>query len=78
MGDKSLNKSITPKSKSNNIDRKEFLKLCTLLGGGVVLSGGILGCINGTKEILVEVLEQKGDVTIISAACPGHNCGGRC
>ncbi|MFO8023423.1 MAG: molybdopterin-dependent oxidoreductase, partial [Perlabentimonas sp.] len=72
------NESTKKETSTNNIDRREFLKLCTLLGGGVILSGGVMGCINGTKEVPVEVLEQKGDVTIVRAACPGHNCGGRC
>lgn len=72
------NESTKKETSANNIDRREFLKLCTLLGGGVILSGGVMGCINGTKEVPVEVLEQKGDVTIVRAACPGHNCGGRC
>ena len=58
--------------------RREFLKLCTFLGGGVLLSGGLLSCLEGNKDIPVEILEQKGDVTIVRAGCPAHNCGGRC
>jgi len=75
-------KNQKPDSPSESItappSRREFLKLCTFLGGGVLLSGGLLSCLEGNKEIPVEVLEQKGDITIVRAGCPAHNCGGRC
>src|SRR6056297_315935 len=77
---KHKNQKTEPISESNNYppSRREFLKLCTFLGGGVLLSGGLLSCLEGNKEIPVEVLEQKGDITIVRAGCPAHNCGGRC
>ncbi|MEE4196263.1 MAG: DMSO/selenate family reductase complex A subunit [Bacteroidales bacterium] len=58
--------------------RREFLKLCTFLGGGVILSGGLLSCIEGSEKIPVEFVEQKGEVSIVRTGCPAHNCGGRC
>lgn len=69
-----------PKHKVNSseMDRRDFIKLSILFGGGVFLSGGLLGCIGNLTDGSAEIIEQKGDTLIIRAGCPGHNCGGRC
>ena len=67
-----------PSDKNTSIDRREFIKLSILLGGGVFLSGGLLGCIGNLSDGSAEIIEKKGDTMIIRAGCPGHNCGGRC
>ncbi len=78
MKHKTQKKDSKPELIPSSPSRREFLKLCTFLGGGVLLSGGLLSCLEGNKEIPVEVIEQKGDITIVRAGCPAHNCGGRC
>ncbi len=60
------------------VDRRGFIKLSTLLGGGVILSGILPGCLGKQEDSLAEIVEVQGDTMIIRAACPGHNCGGRC
>ncbi|MGM0407155.1 MAG: molybdopterin-dependent oxidoreductase, partial [Bacteroidota bacterium] len=70
--------NIQKKQQPNPINRREFINLCSLLGGGVILSGGLLSCIGKDSNFPVELIEQKGDITIVRAGCPGHNCGGRC
>lgn len=60
------------------VDRRGFIKLSTLLGGGVILSGILPGCLGRQEDSLAEIVEVHGDTMIIRAACPGHNCGGRC
>jgi len=77
MPDKKKN-SLQKKESSNTINRRDFINVCSLLGGGVILSGGLLGCIGKEGKFPIEVVEQKGDITIVRAGCPGHNCGGRC
>ena len=69
---------LQKKQPSDPINRREFINLCSLLGGGVILSGGLLSCIGKDSNFPVELVEQKGDITIVRAGCPGHNCGGRC
>ncbi len=60
------------------VDRRGFIKLSTLLGGGVILSGILPGCLGKQEDSFAEIMEVQGDTLIIRAACPGHNCGGRC
>lgn len=60
------------------VDRRGFIKLSALLGGGVILSGMLPGCLGKLEDGKAEILEVQGDTLIIRAACPGHNCGGRC
>ena len=69
-------KNKSAHSPLDGINRRGFIKLSTLLGSGVLLSGGLLGCLTADDE--VEIVEQNGDVVVVRAACPGHNCGGRC
>ena len=77
MPDKKKN-SLQKKQASNPINRRDFINICSLLGGGVILSGGLLSCIGRESKLPIELVEQKGDITIVRAGCPGHNCGGRC
>lgn len=80
MGAKPNKKVSRPKpiANSSEMDRRDFIKLSILFGGGVFLSGGLLGCIGNLTDGSAEIIEQKGDTLIIRAGCPGHNCGGRC
>ncbi len=79
MSDPSREKANKPPGKElSGIDRRKFIKLSTLLGGGVILSGALPGCLGNLKDSTAEIIEQQGDTLVVRAACPGHNCGGRC
>jgi anaerobic dimethyl sulfoxide reductase subunit A len=78
MTDKNKNNVFEPDSVSGKMDRRHFIRLSTLLGSGIVASGILPGCMGLLDDDTVELLEQKGDTYIVRAACPGHNCGGRC
>ncbi|NHB68264.1 molybdopterin-dependent oxidoreductase [Bacteroidales bacterium M08MB] len=75
---KKVSKPNKPDEVSTGMDRRDFIKLSILLGGGVFLSGGLLGCVGNLSDGSAEIIETKGDTMIIRAGCPGHNCGGRC
>ena len=78
MTDENKKNSSDPHSVTGKLNRRQFIRLSTLLGGGIVASGILPGCMGLMDDDTVELLEKKGDVYIVRAACPGHNCGGRC
>jgi anaerobic dimethyl sulfoxide reductase subunit A len=78
MTDENKKNSSDPDSVTGKLNRRQFIRLSTLLGGGIVASGILPGCMGLMDDDTVELLEKKGDVYIVRAACPGHNCGGRC
>ncbi|MFW5725617.1 MAG: DMSO/selenate family reductase complex A subunit [Bacteroidota bacterium] len=69
---------LQPIPLSAALDRRGFIKLGALLGGGVMLGGILPGCMGKLQDQTAEIIEIDGDTLIIKAACPGHNCGGRC
>jgi anaerobic dimethyl sulfoxide reductase subunit A len=80
MGNKPQGKEKRSNHKADpsEMDRRDFIKLSILFGGGVFLSGGLLGCIGNLTDGSAEIIEKKGNTFIVRAGCPGHNCGGRC
>lgn len=59
------------------INRRNFLKWSAVFGGGLLASGGLIGCI---RELGLEVDADTKEILeqIIRVGCPSHNCGGRC
>jgi len=62
----------------SRIDRRCFLKWSTALGGGMIISSSLLGCIDQLREQGIVTEEAGFDGFIIRSGCPAHNCGGRC
>ena len=69
---------LQPIPVSAAVDRRGFIKIGALLGGGAILSGMLPGCLNKQGDAMAEIVEIDGQTLVIRAACPGHNCGGRC
>jgi anaerobic dimethyl sulfoxide reductase subunit A len=62
----------------NGIDRRCFIRMGAALGGGLVAGGPLAGCIRELERFSPVLVEKIGDISIIRAGCPSHNCGGRC
>lgn len=60
------------------LDRREFLRLGALAGGGVAVAGSIASCVRKLEESVAVVEGEEGGTLVVRAGCPAHNCGGRC
>lgn len=62
---------------SRGVNRRNFLKWSAVFGGGILASGGLIGCL---RELGLDETATLEEITerIIRVGCPAHNCGGRC
>ncbi len=60
------------------IDRRCFMKMGTILAGGLGAFGSLIGCTDSKQRIRLPGRLEKDGTVVVRAGCPAHNCGGRC